>query len=148
MTVLSKLKLTQTTRIKTQTREEQLRSKLLEHLDEQLEIVKAEQAGQQFTKTRLIYTTNENGERVKLEKKQRVKKWYWEDAGKYYLELRYGNRALQLDGDNTAIEVGTLKELAKTVETVKQAVNAGELDEALMAAKVERRAMLRKAVKE
>ncbi|CAA7614249.1 hypothetical protein [Magnetospirillum sp. SS-4] len=60
------------------------------------------------------------------------------------MELRYGNQPLKLNGDNTAVLVGKLEQLAGVIETLMEAVAAGELDKALAAAKKERMATLRK----
>ena len=146
MSVIRKLKLTKEQRNEhTETAEERMRQRLLGHLDEQLELAEAEARGEQLTKTRQIYVTNEDGERVAQAVERRMRKWYWRNAeGNWLFEVRYGNKALKLSGENTAIEVGEREQLAETIGAVKEAVAAGELDKALAMAKKERAAMLRK----
>lgn len=94
---------------------------------------------------RTRYKTDENGERVGYERSKRLRQWFWQNAdGNWLLELRYGNRPLKLSGDNTAVVVGKQEQLAGVLETLMEAVTAGELDKALAAAKKERLATLRK----
>ena len=63
---------------------------------------------------------------------------------KWFMELRYGGKALKLSGDRTAVEVGDKAKLVETVATLIEAVKAGKLDKALLAAKKERAAVMRK----
>ena len=49
--------------------------------------------------------------------------------------VRYGARILELAKGKTAIEVATAKELVATFEALCAAVNAGELDAAIDAAR-------------
>lgn len=146
MGIMNKLKLTTTKREnRTVNAVELLRSKLTEKLDEQLEMIQAEQVGKKLVKTKEVYITNEAGERIAQKQDRRMRKWYWADAdGTWYIELRYGNKVLKLAGNNTAIEVGDKSKLADTIKSVKEAVTAGELDKALANAKKERMATLRK----
>ena len=65
--------------------------------------------------------------------------------GDWFMELRYGNKAIKLSGENTAVEVGGKEKLTTVITTLTDAVKAGELDKALAAAKKERMAMLRKS---
>ena len=60
------------------------------------------------------------------------------------LQLRYGNKPLQITAKEGTIEVGTLDKLPETIDTVIEAVKAGELDKQLKAALGERRLKLRK----
>lgn len=60
---------------------------------------------------------------------------YWHDlSGKWFIELRYANAVLALGKDQNAIEVGTKDKLVPTIQTVIDAVKAGELDAAMKAA--------------
>ena len=51
---------------------------------------------------------------------------------------------LAITGDKSTIEVGTLDKLPKIIETIIEAVKAGELDKQLTAAMAERRLKLKK----
>ena len=74
-----------------------------------------------------------------------MRKWYWQDGnGTWYLELRYGGKVMNIEGDKAAIEAGKIKDISKIIDTVIDAVKAGELDGALLTAKKERVAILRR----
>lgn len=146
MANLAKLKLTTATRkVEEKTVEEHMRERMLANLDEQLALAKAMIAGTAFAVKQTRYKTDENGERVAFEKNKRLRQWFWHDVtGTWFLELRYGNRSMVLNGDKTAIEVGGKDQLVGVLETLIAAVKAGELDKAMAAAKKDRMAMLRK----
>ncbi len=55
------------------------------------------------------------------------------------LTLRYGNRPLAITGDKSTIEIGTLDKLPKIIDTIIEAVKAGELDKQLNAVSPHRR---------
>ncbi len=68
-----------------------------------------------------------------------VRRWWWsDDTGKVMLEVRYGNRRIDLKPGKPTIEVGAAENLLPTIQTVREAVATGELDKLLMAAKKER----------
>ncbi|MBM3607915.1 MAG: hypothetical protein FJX29_05605 [Alphaproteobacteria bacterium] len=74
----------------------------------------------------------ETGERKTIEATKRVKEWYWtNNAGKIHLSVRYGSKTLELAKGKNAIELNTGEELLATLATLKEAVLAGELDEAI-----------------
>ena len=54
------------------------------------------------------------------------------------LTLRYGNRPIELQKGKPAIEIGENEKLLSTLNLVKEAAGAGDLDRVLMAAKAER----------
>ena len=56
------------------------------------------------------------------------------DSGKVCLQVRYGTRVLDLARGKNSIEVGTGAELITVLQTVKTAVEAGELDAQIEAA--------------
>ncbi|CAA7620396.1 hypothetical protein [Magnetospirillum sp. SS-4] len=147
MTALAKLKLTTATRKNEKLSAEQYtRQRMLANLAEQLGMARAMLDGTAFTVKQTRYRTDENGERIGYERSKRLRQWFWQDAdGNWLLELRYGNKLLKLNGDNTAVVVGKLEQLTSVIETLMEAVTAGELDKALAAAKKERMATLRKS---
>jgi hypothetical protein len=146
MSMMAKLKFSNEQRnAEYETAEDKLRARLLAHLGEQLELAKAEQTGERVVRTRQIYVTNEAGERVLTEVEKRLRKWFWHNVeGSWFIELRYGGKVLKLDGKQTAVEVGDKSKLAEVIGTLMDAVKAGELDRALLAAKKERAALMRK----
>jgi hypothetical protein len=57
-----------------------------------------------------------------------VSPWYYKRNNQYFFEVRYGNKPLELSKGNHAIEIGEQENLVPTIETVIEAVVAGELD--------------------
>jgi hypothetical protein len=73
-----------------------------------------------------------HGERVAIETTKRVKEWFWTTpANKINLSVRYGSKTLELAKGKNAIELSTGDELLATLSLLKDAVIAGELDEAI-----------------
>ena len=109
------------------------RNKLAKRLWEQAELAKAQQAGAQFfvTKFRSV-VENDTGMRKQVEVNTRIKQWWFTtDSGKLALSVRYGARLLELAKGKFAVELASEKELVPTLEVIKEAVLAGELDAAM-----------------
>lgn len=112
----------------------QRRNKLIKRLWEQIELAKAESAGNTFTIKRFKSLTDLDGNRKTVEIEQRVKPWWFiNDTGKLCLNIRYGAKVIELAKDKTAIEVASKNDLVATLELVKSAVDAGELDQQIEA---------------
>lgn len=71
------------------------------------------------------------GHRTTLIVQKRVKTWFSGSNDAMIFEVRYGNVALELAIDKTAIAVGSAVNLVPTIDAVIGAVKAGELDELL-----------------
>ena len=70
----------------------------------------------------------------------RVRAWWWPtDAGKLALNLRYGARAVEISRGKATVEISTVAELVPTLELLKRAVEAGELDAQIEAASIKLR---------
>ena len=112
------------------------RNKLAKRLWEQAELAKAQQAGTQFTPTKFrTVVENDTGLRKQVEVNKRIKQWWFTtDSGKLALSVRYGARLLELAKGKFAVELASEKELVPTLEIIKAAVLAGELDAAIDAA--------------
>ena len=151
MTILTKLKLTDVTRVKMiASPEAKLRHKLLSTIEEQIAAATADKNGEPFEKRAERFVTDaETGERVKRNVPVRFKRWYWTDAsnGKAYLQIRYGNKALEMAKDKPTIELKTEAERIPALEQIHKAVADGELDAILMAAKKERGTRFRRRAK-
>jgi hypothetical protein len=66
---------------------------------------------------------------------KRVKQWWFvADDGTLALSLRYGNKTLEIARGKWAVQVANTTELVTTLETLRDAVNAGELDAQIDAA--------------
>ncbi len=142
MTILSKLNLTDMTRSKMiASPEARLRHKILEALEEQVAAATADKKGEAFVKRVSRFVTDqETGERVKRDVPVQLRRWWWTDAsnGKTYIQLRYGNKPLDLAKGKPTIELKSVEEIIPTLEQIHKAVADGELDAVLIAAKKDR----------
>ncbi|MDN7804122.1 DUF6641 family protein [Burkholderia gladioli] len=136
MSTLTNLKLVAAKRPGSLPQVVQRRNRLIAKIWEQLELAKAQQAGTSFAPTKFRSVKDaETGERRNVEVQKRVRSWWWTaDNGKVCMSIRYGAKTLELAKGKTAIEVGTLEDLIPTLETLKAAVVAGELDAQIEAA--------------
>ena len=88
-----------------------------------------------YTASRTKLITNAEGVRETVASARRVKEWFWVvEGGKVNLSLRYGSKPLELAKGKNAIELNQPSELVPTLQLIKDAVVAGELDEAIAAA--------------
>ncbi len=139
MTILSKLNLTDKTKAAMlASPESRGRQKILEAIDNQIAAAKADANGEPFEPRRMRWVTDpETGERTRKKVPLRLRRWWWKDEkGGLMLDVRYGNKRIELAPKKPTIEVGKIENLIPTLETIKEAVIAGELDKQLAAAKV------------
>ena len=116
------------------------RNKLGKKLWEQIQLAQAHLAGKQFTTTRFQTVRDEDGVRRSVEVPKRVRAWWWNsDNGKIALNVRYGARVVELAKGKSTIEVAAPTDLIPTLELIKKAVDAGELDVQLENASVKLR---------
>jgi hypothetical protein len=110
------------------------RNKLIAKIHEQINAARARQSGQRHTVTHLRRIKNkETGEVRELMTERPVRESWWiGNAGRVFVELRYGVKPLEFAKGKNAIEVGDLNELIPTLEKLKQATEAGEFDDQLM----------------
>lgn len=115
---------------------QQRRNKMSKRLWEQIELAKAQQAGGSFAPTKFrSFTDSETGMRRQIEVPKRVKAWWFTtDNGKTAISVRYGARSLELAKGKFAVEIASPADLVPTLETIKSAVETGELDTQLEAA--------------
>lgn len=141
MSTLTKLKLANASRKPVEeTPQERMRSRMTEHLTEQLAMATALVENRPFAATRTVTKKSDDGSTVTVERDKRLRPWYWHDlSGKWFLELRYANTVLSLAKDQNAIEIGTKDKLIPTIQTVIEAVKVGELDAAMNAALASRK---------
>ena len=133
MTVLSKLKLVSSKKERNVSPIVARRNKLAAKIEEQLLFSTAQRDGQIYAPKRLKNVTDKvTGERKTIEATKRIKEWYWTNSsGKIHLSVRYGSKTLEFAKGKNAIELSTGDELLATLATLKEAVIAGELDEAI-----------------
>jgi hypothetical protein len=83
--------------------------------------------------------------RRQVEQPKRIKPWWFTtDAGKLALHVRYGSKVLELAKGKFAVEVASDKDLVPTLDAIKAAVLAGELDAAIDTASTKLRAAFNK----
>lgn len=133
MSSLSKLTLTTTTPNQPLTPLARKRIKLLRKLDQQLLAAECTSEGMEHTEEVKRWVKNEQtGEKELITQSRPVKKWWWaNEHGALMLTLRDGNKIISLDDNHKSVEVGGIEDLAGTIETVRAAVIAGELDKQL-----------------
>ena len=110
------------------------RSKLLAKVQEQIDMCEAKRNQQTYAPKRLkTVTDKETGERTTIETIKRVKEWFWITSdNKINLVIKYGAKTFPLNkkGAN-AIELTNGTELIGTLHKLKDAVVAGEFDDAI-----------------
>ena len=116
------------------------RMKLARKLWEQIQLAKSQADGTQFTMTKFRTVTDPDGGRRSVEIPRRVRAWWWTtDTNKLALNIRYGARKLEISKGKSAVEIATVADLVPTLELIKQAVEAGELDAQIEAAAIKLR---------
>ena len=135
MSVLNNFKLVDVKRNNQMSPVQQRRNKLVKKLWEQMEFIKAKQRGEIYAPKRLRTVTNKvTGERVTVELAKRIRPWYWTtDSGKICLSIHYGAKVIALAKGMTAIELVAESEILPTLEKIKAATEAGELDQQIEA---------------
>jgi len=121
------------------------RDKLILALREQKSVVDAAVRGEDFTVERSKWMNNAEGERVLVKTQRRVKPWFFEQDGGWYVQCRYGARVISADGKNNAVFVKSVKDVDAVLDALIAATAAGELDAAISAA-ADRKSTKAKAV--
>jgi len=122
------------------------RDKMIAALVEQKQMAEAQIAGQLFAPTHTVRRKNADGQRVPVETLKRIRQgWFGDASGKTFFGIRYAGKPIEFAKDKNAIEVGEMSALPAVIDTLIEAVRAGELDAQLTAAAAERGQLLRKA---
>jgi hypothetical protein len=106
------------------------RNKLSSRLWEQIQLAKGQISGTPFVlmKFRSI-KDKETGIRKQVEVPKRIKPWWFQtEEGKVCVSIRYGACTIELAKGKPSIQVDSAEDLIKALETVKVAVEAGDLD--------------------
>ena len=111
----------------------QRRTKLALRVWQQIELAKAQANGVQYCVTKYkSYTDTDTGLRRQVEQRVTVKPWWFvTQAGKLAVSVRYGSRVLELARGKYAVEIAHPSDLTATLDAIKTAVLAGELDAAI-----------------
>jgi predicted negative regulator of RcsB-dependent stress response len=62
---------------------------------------------------------------------KRIRAWWWETGVKLNLTVRYGARIIELAKGKNSIELENFAAVLPTLDLIRKAVEAGELDEAV-----------------
>ena len=137
MSVLAKLTLTDKQKPTDLSPIQRLRIKMHEALEKQIKhanwIISTDGP---YEPTEMRYERNpETGQLEQRHVKVRYSPWWWTDeTGQLFVSLRYGNKALEIKPNKTAVAVEAEEQLPDTFRALQEAVRAGELDKALEAA--------------
>jgi len=106
------------------------RHKLAKKLWEQIQMAKSQMDGTPFVVTKFkTIKDKETGLRRQVEIPKRLKPWWFQsEQGKVCVSVKYGSWTIELAKGKPSVEVANGAELVKTLETIKGAVEAGELD--------------------
>ena len=108
------------------------RLNLLRKLETQIEAAEAELKDEEFLEDIRKWVRGEDGERKQITEQRAIRKWWWQHhTGAWMITLRDGAKELPLLEDKNSIEVGEISKLVDVLQTVRSAVLAGELDDAL-----------------
>jgi hypothetical protein len=126
-TILSTLKLVQAKRQAKTDSVQCRRGKVVVKLDEQIALAKALRSGQTLNIKRIRKERDEmTGVLRTIESVKRIKQfWFKSESGKTCLELLYGQTAIELADEGQVVDV---------LETLRKAVEVGELDAQITAA--------------
>lgn len=147
MSILKTLKLTTAQPVRASNDPvERARNKVIAALAEQKAMAEAKLADQHYAPTHMVWRKNDEGLRVQVEAPKRLRAgWFMDASGQTFFGLRYAGKPIEFAKDKNAIAVGELAALPEVLDTLTEAVRAGELDTQLAAAAAERGHMLRKA---
>ena len=106
------------------------RNKLSSKLWEQIQLAKSQVDGTPFVVTKYkSIVDKETGLRKQVEMPKRIKPWWFQsEQGKVCVSVKYGSWTIELAKGKPSVEVASAQDLIKTLETIKSAVEAGELD--------------------
>jgi len=113
----------------------QRRNKLSDKIWEQIQLAEAKSNGGTYAPLKPKRLKDIEGNIKLLEVPKRIKPWWFTaQNGKVCLILRYGSKVLEISQGKTAIELDKPTELIPTLQKIKTAVEAGELDHLIDAA--------------
>jgi hypothetical protein len=140
MSTLTALKLSTSKKSQSASPAVQRRNKLCRKLTEQIQLAKAHLEGAHYQGKRLRSIRDEDGVRRVIEVPKTIRPWWWNsDNGKIALNVRYGARVVEIAKGKSAVEVATPQDLIPTLEVIKRAVEAGELDAQIETASIKLR---------
>jgi len=106
------------------------RDKLVAGLKEQKLVHAAALNKEDHRVERHKWMTNDMGERVLVKTHRRIRPWFFEQDGGWYVQCRYGARVIAIEGNN-AVFVKVLDDVISVLDAFINAAAAGELDAAI-----------------
>ena len=130
MSALNSLKLVAAVRINAMSPVQFRRNKLSAKLADQIALATAMSEGATYVAKRIRNVKDRiTGEVTSVEQTRKVRPfWFRAESGKTCVQLRYGTKVLDFAKGKNAIEVASEAELISVLETLKKAVESGELD--------------------
>lgn len=105
------------------------RDKLITRLNEQRAMVQCLLENTEFTAYKDAYIIDEEtNEKRKVKRPKRIRPWFYQSANKYYFEIKYGTKSLEIQKNKPAIDVGSKNELLTVIDTIIDATKQGFLD--------------------
>jgi hypothetical protein len=114
------------------------RNKLSNQLWQQIQLAKSQIEGTSFAvkKFRTV-KDKETGLRKSVEVNKRLREWWFKnEQGKVCVSIKYGSQLIELAKGKHSVECDTAQGLIKALETIKTAVELGELDTQIATASV------------
>ena len=131
MSTLGTLKLTTETKPQQIAPVQQRRNKLSHRLWEQIQLARAQFLNEPFNITRIKTVKNvDTGFNETIAVNKKIRPWWFNsDSGSLCVTIKYGTKVIELAKGKPSIELTNKDELISTLELVKKAVEAGELDQ-------------------
>lgn len=107
------------------------RNKLVERLDEQMSALEARKQGERYTVPIERWRVNNEGQNVRLTLQRKVREWFFERDGGWYVQCKYGAKPLQITDRGNAIFVEKLDDVEEALKALRVAAGSGELDSAI-----------------
>lgn len=112
------------------------RAKLIIRLNEQRAMVQCLLNNTEYTAFKDIFILDEeSGEKRKVKRPKRIRPWFYQSADKYYFEVKYGTKSLEIQKNKPAIDVGSKNDLLTVIDTIIDATQQGFLDTELLKVK-------------
>ena len=109
------------------------RRKLSSKLWSQIQLANALNNGESYTEKKFrTFKDRQTGETRSVEVMKRIRQmWFVSENGKVCVQIKYGSKILEFSKGKNAIEVSSGEELITALNTLKIAVESGELDSQL-----------------
>ena len=131
MSALSKLTVKTVIRANKQDPVLQRRQKLMAGIEEQLKVAAAALKGETYEVRRKVWAKNADGEKELTERMRKVRAWFFEQDSGWYVQCKYGSKALALGKGGNAVFVKVLADVEGALQALYAAAAGGELDNAV-----------------